>query len=332
MNTSQNPHSRAASSRRESAQAKGGFGEWTEILLFYLLPFLVFNGILFVLVASKPKINIQVANTKDYKTTTASITIESLFPVKEFVSSQEGTPLPLTETKKGQYTADIVRNGVIEIYAKALNGMSVTKYEHVNILDDVAPLVGETYSIQDGILTMALEDSQSGVDFQSVFAATPSGQTLLPLSADRQTGVLTFPMEEELLIIYANDLAGNGMQATFSTHIETLSPGAVPSAPYPAQADGTSAAENASSMEGSVSMDNTASAEGSVSMDNAASVNGSVSTDNAASVNGSVSSEGITEDAAASEPAQTAPTQQSSLEQTTSADEDEIIIHIRTDE
>lgn len=332
MNTSQNPHSRAASSRRESAQAKGGFGEWTEILLFYLLPFLVFNGILFVLVASKPKINIQVANTKDYKTTTASITIESLFPVKEFVSSQEGTPLPLTETKKGQYTADIVRNGVIEIYAKALNGMSVTKYEHVNILDDVAPLVGETYSIQDGILTMALEDSQSGVDFQSVFAATPSGQTLLPLSADRQTGVLTFPMEEELLIIYANDLAGNGMQATFSTHIETLSPGAVPSAPYPAQADGTSAAENAASMEGSVSMDNTASAEGSVSMDNAASVNGSVSTDNAASVNGSASSEGITENAAASEPAQTAPTQQSSLEQTTSADEDEIIIHIRTDE
>ena len=179
---------------------------------------------------------------------------------------------------------------------------------------------------------MALEDSQSGVDFQSVFAATPSGQTLLPLSADRQTGVLTFPMEEELLIIYANDLAGNGMQATFSTHIETLSPGAIPSAPYPAQADGTSAAENASSMEGSVSMDNTASAEGSVSMDNAASVNGSVSTDNAASVNGSVSSEGITENAAASEPAQTAPTQQSSLEQTTSADEDEIIIHIRTDE
>lgn len=272
MNTSQNPHSRTASSRRESAQAKGGFSEWTEILFFYLLPFFVINGILFVLVASKPKINIQVANTKDYKTTTASITVESLFPVKEFVSSQEGTPLPLTETKKGQYTADIVRNGVIEIYAKGLNGMAVTKYEHVNILDDVAPLVGETYSIQDGILTMTLEDSQSGVDFQSVFAATSSGQTLLPLSADRQTGVLTFPMEEDLLIIYANDLAGNGMQATFSTHIETLNPGAAPSSPYPAQADGTPATENA------------------------------------------------------------APTQQPSLEQTASAGDDEIIIHIRTDE
>lgn len=244
MNTPQNPHSRLNSSRRETKAAKSGLGEWTEVFLFYLLPFLLFNGILFVLVAARPQITIKVDNTKDYKTTTASITVKSLFPIKEFSSSQEGTPLLLTETKKGQYTADIVRNGVIEIYAKGLNGMAVTKYEHVNILDDVAPLVGETYSIQDGILSMSLEDSQSGVDFQSVFAATPSGQTLVPLSADRQTGVLTFPMEEEFLVIYASDLAGNGMQATFSTHVETLNPGEVPATQYPAEEGTTFAGEN----------------------------------------------------------------------------------------
>lgn len=244
MNTPQNPHSRLNSSRRETKAAKSSLGEWTEVFLFYLLPFLLFNGILFVLVAAKPQITIKVDNTKDYKTTTASITVKSLFPIKEFSSSQEGTPLLLTETKKGQYTADIVRNGVIEIYAKGLNGMAVTKYEHVNILDDVAPLVGETYSIQDGILSMSLEDSQSGVDFQSVFAATPSGQTLVPLSADRQTGVLTFPMEEEFLVIYASDLAGNGMQATFSTHVETLNPGEVPATQYPAEEGTTFAEEN----------------------------------------------------------------------------------------
>lgn len=244
MNTPQNPHSRLNSSRRETKAAKSGLGEWTEVFLFYLLPFLLFNGILFVLVAARPQITIKVDNTKDYKTTTASITVKSLFPIKEFSSSQEGTPLLLTETKKGQYTADIVRNGVIEIYAKGLNGMAVTKYEHVNILDDVAPLVGETYSIQDGILSMSLEDSQSGVDFQSVFAATPSGQTLVPLSADRQTGVLTFPMEEEFLVIYASDLAGNGMQATFSTHVETLNPGEVPATQYPAEEGTTFAEEN----------------------------------------------------------------------------------------
>lgn len=235
MNTSQQPHSRSNPNHRPASTGKSSANEWKEVLFFYVLPFLLFNGILFTLVASKPKVTIKVANTKDYKTTTATITVESLFPIREFSSAQEGTALALTETKKGQYTADIVRNGVIEIYAKGLNGMSIREYEHVNILDDVAPLVNETYQIQDGILTLTLEDSQSGIDYQSVFAIAPSGQTLFPLSSDRQTGVFTFPMEEEFLVIYANDLAGNGMQATFSTHVETLTPDTVPGAQQPAQ-------------------------------------------------------------------------------------------------
>lgn len=237
MSTPQTPRSRSNPSKNRAKTTTGSAGEWTEVLLFYLLPFLLFNGILFVLVTAAPKINIQVANTKDYKTTTASITVQSLFPLKEFTSAQEGTPLILTETKKGHYTADITRNGVIEIYAKGLNGMAVTEYEHVDILDDVAPLVGESYSIQDGILNLTLEDSQSGVDYQSVFAIAASGQTLLPLSSDKQTGTFTFPMEEEFLIIYASDLAGNGMQATFSTHVETMAPDTVPAAQYPAILD-----------------------------------------------------------------------------------------------
>lgn len=245
MNTPQQPHSRSNPNRRRTQAPKSNMSEWAEVLFFYLLPFLLFNGILFVLATAKPQITIKVANTKDYKTTQASVTIQSLFPIKEFSSAQEGTPLVLTETKKGQYTADIVRNGVIEIYAKGLNGMAVTKYEHVNILDDVAPLVGESYSIQDGILSLTLEDSQSGVDYQSVFAIAPSGMTLLPLSSDRQTGTFTFPMEEEFLVIYANDLAGNGMQATFNTHVETLAPDAVPTTQYSDSGEGALSANEA---------------------------------------------------------------------------------------
>lgn len=225
------PH-RTPVSRRSKA-AKKERNEWRDVLLFYVLPFLVFNGLLLVLVASKPHITIQVANTKDYRTTTAKITVQSLLPIKEFASAQEGTPLLLTETKKGEYTADISRNGVIEIYARGMNGMTTTEYEHVNILDDVAPLIGEQYAIQDGILTLTLEDSQSGLDYQSVFAVTASGATLLPLSSDKQTGLFTFPMQEELLVICASDLAGNGMQATFSTHAEMISPEGIPAAQYP---------------------------------------------------------------------------------------------------
>lgn len=121
-----------------------------------------------------------------------------------------------------------MRNGVIEVYAKGINGMTTVKYEHVNILDDVPPAVGEEYAINDGFLTLTLEDSQSGLDFQSVYAVTASGISLLPSSFDKQTSTFIFPITEDGLIVYASDLAGNAMQATFTAHMEVLSPDGLP--------------------------------------------------------------------------------------------------------
>lgn len=202
--------------------------EWMDILLFYCLPFVVVNGLLFLLVAAKPSITIRIADTKDYRTTVATVTIKCLLPLKEFSSTQEGTPLELEGGEKGQYTAQIVQNGVIEINATCINGMTDTCYEHVNILDDVGPMVGEAYSIEDGVLTLTLEDSQAGLDHQSVHATTPSGASLSPLSIDKQTGTFTFDMSEGSLIVHASDLAGNAMQATFNTHMEVLDPNGMP--------------------------------------------------------------------------------------------------------
>lgn len=221
-------HDSSSGSSRRKSTVQTPYSEWKTIFLFYLLPFLVVNGTLLMLVVSKPHITIHIADTKNYKTTTASITVKSLLPIKEFSSAQEDTPLELTEKKKGQYTADLVRNGVIEVYAKGINGMTTVKYEHVNILDDVPPAVGEEYTINDGFLTLTLEDSQSGLDFQSVYAVTASGISLLPSSFDKQTSTFIFPITEDGLIVYASDLAGNAMQATFTAHMEVLSPDGLP--------------------------------------------------------------------------------------------------------
>ncbi|MDO5550272.1 MAG: hypothetical protein Q4F76_03810 [Lachnospiraceae bacterium] len=236
MKPKHEPEAHAGRSSHQTRRPKKRSG-WMDVLLFYLLPFIVVNGILFILVASKPHITIQVADTRDYRTTTAAVTVTSLLPIREFTSSQEGSPLEMTEGKKGRYTATITRNGVIEIYAKSLNGMTDIQYEHVNILDDVAPLVGDQYSIQDGILTLTLDDSQSGLDWTSVYGVTASGLSIAPVSVDKQTGTFTFEMDEESLIIYASDLAGNPMQATFSTHMELLNPDGTPAASAVSEAE-----------------------------------------------------------------------------------------------
>ncbi len=202
--------------------------EWMNVLLFYVLPFLIVNSLLFVLVSARPHITIQVADTKDYKTSTVTVTISSLLPITEFTSAQEGAELPLTQEKRNIYTGEIFKNGVIEIYAKTINGMTALQYEHVNILDDVAPVINDQYAIEDGILTITFEDSQSGLDPASITALTPSGIPSAPIWSDKLTGTFSFSMGDEPLIIHASDLAGNAMQATFSTHTEVLDPNGNP--------------------------------------------------------------------------------------------------------
>lgn len=215
------------SSRRQVRKPKKR-SEWMDVLLFYVLPFLIVNGILFVLVSARPHITIQVADTKDYRTTSVTVAVSSLLPITEFTSTQEGADLDLTEEKRNHYTGEISKNGVIEIYAKTINGMTAIQYDHVNILDDVAPMVNDQYSIENGILTITLEDSQSGLDPVSVNAVTPSGIPSAPIWSDKQSGTFSFEMGDEPLIIHASDLAGNAMQATFSTHTEVLDPDGVP--------------------------------------------------------------------------------------------------------
>ncbi|MDO5418129.1 MAG: hypothetical protein Q4F29_13080 [Lachnospiraceae bacterium] len=221
MNRIHESHSHNGHGRRQ-AQPPKKRSDWMEVLLFYLLPFVVVNGILLVLVAARPHITIQTSDTRNYKTASVTVTVKSLLPLKTFTSIQEGAPLTLTETKKGTYTAEVTKNGVIEIHAKGINGMTDTKYEHVNILDDVAPTVNEQYSIRENLLSLTLEDSQSGLDSQSVYAVTPSGATLSPISIDKQTGAVSFEMSEDTLIVHAADLVGNVMQATFSTNMQGM--------------------------------------------------------------------------------------------------------------
>lgn len=195
-------------------------------VVFYILPFCLLNGLIFLFVVSKPQIIIQDGDTKDYKTIGLTVKIKSLLPLEEFSATQEEVPIELAPGKKNEYSATLTRNGVIEIYVKGINGMSAVAHKHINVLDDIAPSVAEGYSIKEGILTLTLEDSQSGVDTDSVHATAPDNTILAPIETDRQNNTFRFEIgENQTLIIHANDLAGNTMQATFSTHLETLEPG-----------------------------------------------------------------------------------------------------------
>ena len=157
-----------------------------------------------------------ISDTTDYKTVDVSFKIHSLLPLKKMTTTLESETIEFKK-EKGVYHAVLTNNGTLEIYALSLNGMQAQDIEHIAVLDDTAPSFDEDSAVmENGKLTVTLDDSISGVNYNSIYATDDAGTKVLPESCDQETGEITFKLEEGSLTVYVEDMAGNPNQATFS--------------------------------------------------------------------------------------------------------------------
>lgn len=202
--------------RRDSG--KSGF---LTVILFYVLPFLVVNGLIFFLVTAKPKGEIIIGESSDYISTTAELKIKSLLPLKGMELTLDGTPVEFTKTGSRTYTAVLTSNGSLEARLTNFNQMKTVLNEQVDVLDDTPPAYKDNV-FEDGVLSFRLEDSQSGVDFSSITASDENDPQILPLSIDRSTGLVTFEMNKENIVVIARDMIGNELHVTFTPEGESI--------------------------------------------------------------------------------------------------------------
>lgn len=200
-----------------------GRSEFLNVLLFYVLPFVAVNAIIFILVTSAPKGDVNIGDSPDFITTTIELKVKSLLPIKEPNLNLDGTPVAITKTGSKTYTATLKSNGVLEVDLQSINGMKNVFFEQVNILDDTPPSIKDS-KIGGGVLTFRLEDSQSGVDYSTVYATDDDDPQILPLTIDQSTGTVTFPMQKENLTICAKDKTGNEVRVTFTPDGTNLDP------------------------------------------------------------------------------------------------------------
>ena len=187
-------------------------------LVFYVLPFVVVNLILFTLITASPKIELTIGETTDYKTVDISFRVRSILPIREMTVTLESQPVEV-ERSDGAYRATLDSNGTLEIYAEGWNGMSVRDNEHIAVLDDAAPVIDqEDYILEDGHLEFLVSDSQSGVDFSSIYGTEADGHNVRPASYSEDTGRVVFEMEGSDVTVFVSDFAGNISQAAFSIH------------------------------------------------------------------------------------------------------------------
>lgn len=213
-------------------RGKGGSGyrydsgrsDFMTVLLFYIIPFIVVNALIFLVVTARPKGEITVGETSDYISTTVELKVKSLLPIKEPVLTLDGNAVEFTKTGSRTYTAVLNSNGVLEVELISLNQMRNIFYEQINILDDTPPTI-EDPILEDHILSFRLEDSQSGIDYSSVYACDDDTPEILPLSIDRSTGIVTFEMQNENLTICVKDLTGNEARVPINPNGEPIEEG-----------------------------------------------------------------------------------------------------------
>ncbi len=214
--------------RRTTVQKKENFFHillefpFVRPLLFYILPFIIINSTIFFLVTTKPKYEVVVAPTNDYRTTEVTFTIKSYMPLKTVTITLNSEPLNLVKVGNRSYRATISTNGILDIYMKNFNGMSLSEFEVIDILDDDPPDI-ESYEVEEGILTIVLNDTQSGIDYASLHAVNSQGEIKMPLSVDKNNRTAVFEMEPEGMTLSIKDMSGNEYQPSFSvvTNIDT---------------------------------------------------------------------------------------------------------------
>ena len=236
-------HYHQSSYRRSGRHRQKPASEWPHILLFYILPFIVFNAIVFHLVTAKPRFELTVADTSDYQTTTATLTMKSWLPAKSIVLELDGENLELTKDKKRTYTTTLHRNGSLQAIVTNFNGMPADSIKYVNILDDTPPTFSASH-IEEGVLTVTLTDSQAGINYDSVYALNSTGERVLPLVANRDLNTFSFTMDSAGLRIFVQDMAGNESQGSFTSHKENGSD-VLDSAPEPEEEEGSEEAHSA---------------------------------------------------------------------------------------
>lgn len=194
----------------------GNENRFLHNLLWYVLPFIVFNLLLLFLATASPRIELTVGDTTDYKTVDVSLKVKSLIPIRKLTTTLESQDI---EFKKegGVYHATLTNNGALEIYVEGWNGMPARQNEHIAVLDDTAPSIDEeTVVMEDGKLELIAEDNISGINYEAVYATDDAGKRTAPVSYDKETGRITFDLEKGSLTVYLEDMAGNANQSAFS--------------------------------------------------------------------------------------------------------------------
>lgn len=171
------------------------------IVLFCMMPLLFIN----------PKLSIESQANNTAGKPSYTLTVSSLIPISRITATVNGINTTVYETGNNIYTIEPTQNGEMNITVVLKNHQTSSISYQVSGVDTTVPtLLSSTY--QNGKIILYLSDTESGVDYDNIYAFSPSGDKIYPESLNETDNYVTFDCEEPSLNIFIPDKTGNTLQ------------------------------------------------------------------------------------------------------------------------
>ena len=186
-----------------------------NVVLFYIIPFLLINLLIFFLVTLRPKFKLHIEESSDFRTAEIQVEMHPRLPLAAFEVKLDDTPLNLENLGGGHYKASVDKNGTLEVTVRYINGMHRTQYEHIGSVDDQPPLISGD-ELDGNMLTVSFDDPQSGINYDSIYAMDADEERVLPSSIDESENKAVFQVLTSRLEVHISDQLGHEAVANFT--------------------------------------------------------------------------------------------------------------------
>ena len=146
---------------------------------------------------------------------TVQIQLDGPAPVRSITAVVDDVSMPVHDDGDRTYTVQPTKNGTMIVTVTLFNGQENSLEYTVLDADNSAPTLTD-YSVEDGLLTLIVDDGSGlGINFDGVYAETSEGN-LQPSGYDSATGEITFALPDESITVVIPDMAGNVLRLSIS--------------------------------------------------------------------------------------------------------------------
>lgn len=135
------------------------------------------------------------------------IHVTGIFPV-QVSATQNGLHLPVYDAGIRTFSIEPTKNGMMDICITFFNQQEIHHTIMVTQMDTTAPSFISS-QVSNKSVYLYVSDSESGIDYESIYAKDAAGDIISPVSYDVEDGLVVFESPASSINVHIPDMAGN---------------------------------------------------------------------------------------------------------------------------